>query len=165
MTTMALPIGQGRTWTMVTVAAGVTIGVAYTLSPLTVLSLGVLLAATIAAGRGLSEAERRWFWCLMAGAVSVRVAAIALLFYFADPTHPFASFFGDEELYKFRSVWLRNLGQAIPISPADVIYSDDPVGRTGYMYVLALVQAIVGDAPYGLHMMSMTLYLCGVLAL
>jgi hypothetical protein len=165
MTTMAMAMGRGETRTMFAVGAGLVLGLAYTLSPLTVLSLGVLIWATVAASRGLSEGEQRWFWCLMAVAVVARLAAVAVLFYFADPAHPFASFFGDEELYKFRSVWLRNLGQSIPISPADVIYSDDPVGRTGYMYVLAFVQALVGDAPYGLHMMSIALYLCGVLAI
>ena len=79
----------------------------------------------------------------------------------ADPARPFASFFGDEELYKFRTVWLRNVGQGIPMSPADVIYSFDDVGHTSYIYVLAFVQAIVGDAPYGLHVLNMALYLCG----
>ena len=165
MTTMAMSMARGQTRTLLVIGAGLLIGLAYTLSPLTVLSLGVLIWAIVAASRGLSESERRWFWCLMSVAVLVRVVAVALLFAFADPTHPFASFFGDEELYKFRSVWLRNLGQSIPIAPADVIYSDDPVGRTGYMYVLAFVQAIVGDAPYGLHMLSIVLYLCGVLAI
>ena len=165
MTTMAMATARSETRTLAAIGAGLLLGLAYTLSPLTVLSLGVLIWATIAASRGLSESEQRWFWCLMAVAVVARLVAVALLFYFADPAHPFASFFGDVELYKFRSVWLRNLGQSIPISPADVIYSDDPVGRTGYMYVLAFVQALVGDAPYGLHMLSMVLYLCGVLAI
>src|SRR5688500_18820240 len=54
---------------------------------------------------------------------------------------------------------------ALPISPADVIYSFDAVGNTGYMDVLAFVQVLVGDAPYGLHLLNMTLCLCGVLAL
>jgi hypothetical protein len=119
----------------------------------------------LAASRGLSEAERRWFWCVVTAATALRLSAIAILFLTADPSQPFASLFGDEELYKFRTVWIRNLGQGIPLSPADVIYSVDDVGRTSYMYVLTLVQAVVGDAPYGLHVMNMTIYLCAVLAL
>jgi hypothetical protein len=147
------------------VAAGVVLGVIYTLSPLAVLSLGALTWATRAAGRGLSEGETRWFWCLIVAAVALRLAAIAALVVTADPTQPFASFFGDEVLYKARTVWLRNLGQGIPMSPADVIYGVDAVGLTAYTYVLALLQAVVGDAPYGLHVMNMTLYLAAVLAL
>ena len=147
------------------VAAGVVLGVIYTLSPLAVLSLGALTWAICAAGRGLSEGETRWFWCLITAAVALRLAAIAALVVTADPSQPFASFFGDEVLYKSRTVWLRNLGQGIPMSPADVIYGVDAVGLTAYTYVLALLQAVVGDAPYGLHVMNMTLYLAAVLAL
>lgn len=147
-----------------TAALAVALGVAYTLSPLTVLSLAVLAWAMHAGSRGLSAAERRWFWSLMSAAVVLRLAAIALLFLTADPARPFASFFGDEELYKFRTTWLRNIGQGIAMSPADVAYSFDAVGHTSYIYILAFVQALVGDAPYGLHVLNMTLYLCGTLA-
>ena len=147
------------------IACGLALGVAYTLSPLTVLALSALAWASIAAGRGLSERERRWYWSILTVGVLIRLIAIALLFYTADPARPFASFFGDEELYKFRTVWLRNIGQGLPMSPADVIYSFDSVGHTSYVYVLAFVQALVGDAPYGLHVMNMALYMCGLLGL
>ena len=163
--THAIAVPGGHTRTAAIAAAGITLGFAYTLSPLTVLALGVVAAASYAASRGLSGTERRWFWCVMSAAVLFRLIALAALFLTADPSHPFASFFGDEELYKFRTVWVRNIGQGIPISPADVIYSFDAVGNTGYMDVLAFVQVLVGDAPYGLHLLNMTLCLCGVLAM
>jgi hypothetical protein len=150
---------------MMAIAAGLVLGVAYTLSPLTVLSLVVLAALLMRASRGLSATEQRWFWSLISVAVLVRLAAIAMLFLSADESRPFASFFGDEVLYKSRTVWLRNVGQGIPMSPADVIYTFDTVGRTSYMFVLAFVQAIVGDAPYGLHVMNMVLYLGAAIAL
>jgi hypothetical protein len=162
---MAMPAVRGGLRVPLLVAGGVFLGLVYTLSPLSVIALGVVVAASRAASQGLSATERRWFWSLIAAALLVRLAAIALLFLTADPARPFASFFGDEELYKFRSVWVRNVGLGIPISPADVIYGFDAVGRTGHMYVLAFVQALVGDAPYGLHMLNMMLSLCGVLAL
>ncbi len=165
MTTMAIATARGQTWTLLAVGAGLLLGLAYTLSPLTVLSLAAVVWASRAAGRDLPEAERRWFWCLLSAAVLMRLAAIAWLFLTADSSRPFASFFGDEELYKFRTVWLRNVGQGLPMSPADVIYSFDDVGHTSYIYVLAFVQAIVGDAPYGLHLMNMALYIVGVLAI
>lgn len=163
--TQAIAVARGHTRTIAIVATGITLGFAYTLSPLTILMLGVLVAASYAASRGLSHVERRWFWCVMGTAVLLRLIAIAVLFLTADPSRPFASFFGDEELYKFRTVWLRNIGQGIPISPADVIYSFDSIGNTGHKYVLAFVQVLVGDAPYGLHLLNMTLCLCGMLAL
>jgi len=147
------------------IGAGVILGAAYTLSPLSVLALASLAWAAVAAGKGLSKDERRWYWSLLSISIIVRLTAIAFLFLTADPSKPFASFFGDEELYKFRTIWLRNIGQGLPMSPADVIYSYDDVGHTSYIYILALVQAIAGDAPYGLHVMNMVLYLCGVLGL
>ena len=147
------------------IAIGVVIGMLYTLSPLTVVSLVVVVAAAVAASKGLTSVERRWYWSVVAVAVLLRVIVVAVLFLTADPSRPFASFFGDEELYKFRTVWVRNLGLGISISPADTIYSYDSVGRTSHLYVLAFIQALVGDAPYGLHMLSMMLYVCGVLAL
>lgn len=143
---------------------GVALGLAYTLSPLSVLSLAALTWALIAAGKGLSAGERRWYWSIMSISVVIRLVPIALLFYTADPAHPFASFFGDEELYKFRTIWLRNVGQGLPMSPADVIYTFDDVGHTSYIYVMALIQAFVGDAPYGLHVLNMSFYFTGVLA-
>jgi len=165
MSTIAVSGLRRESAAALVVAAGVLLGVAYTLSPLSVLSLAALVWVSIAASRGLSDNERRWFWSIISISVVIRLVAIALLFYTADPARPFASFFGDEELYKFRTLWLRNIGEGLRLSPADVIYSFDEVGNTGYIYVLAYVQALVGDAPYGLHVMNMVLYLSGVLGL
>jgi hypothetical protein len=165
MTTAAVASMPVASRTTSLIAAGIVVGLSYTLSPLTVISLVVIAAAVIAASRGLTLAERRWYWSILIFSIVIRLAAIAFLFYTANPAHPFASFFGDEELYKFRTMWLRNIGQGIAMSPADVIYSYDAVGHTSYIYVLALVQAFVGDAPYGLHVFNMALCLCGVLAL
>jgi hypothetical protein len=159
---MAMPaVRQARMPLLI--GAGAILGLAYTLSPLTILSLAALAWATTAASRGLSESERRWYWSILVFSIAIRLLAIATLFYTANPAHPFASFFGDEELYKFRAVWLRNIGQGLPMSPADVIYTFDDVGHTSYIYVLALLQAFVGDAPYGLHVLNMSVFLCGVL--
>lgn len=165
MTTAAVASMPVASRTTSLIAAGIVVGLSYTLSPLTVISLVVIAAAVIAASRGLTLAERRWYWSILTISIVVRLIAIGLLFITADPAHPFASFFGDEELYKFRTIWLRNIGQGLRMSPADVIYSFDDVGHTSYIYVLAFVQALVGDAPYGLHVMNMALYLCGVLGL
>lgn len=165
MTTIALPLAKPQSRLAIAGLAGIVLGIAYTLSPLTILSLAVLAGVLVRASRGLSEAERRWYWSLISIAVIVRLVAIAFLFLSADEARPFAVFFGDEALYKSRTVWLRNIGQGIPMSPADVIYSFDTVGHTSYILILAFVQALVGDAPYGLHVANMVLYLSAVLAL
>ena len=142
--------------------AGVVLGVLYTLSPLTVLCLAALTALALATARPLTPRERAWFTSILVIAVAIRLAAIAALFLFADPSRPYANFFGDEELFKSRTVWLRNIGLGVPISPADMIYVFDAVGRSSYLYLLAYIQALVGDAPYGNNVLNATVYVAAV---
>lgn len=144
-------------------AAGVVAGVAYTLSPLFTISLPILLLTAVWAGRDLSERQRRWFVAIVSVGVLARLVAIALLFLTARFDQPFATLFGDEELLKFRSVWIRNIGLGLPISRADFIYAYEDVGRSSYLFGLAYLQALVGTVPYGVHVMNATFYVCGVL--
>ena len=144
-------------------SAGVALGLAYTLSPMTVICLPVLFFVARWAARGLSERERRWFVSLVAAAVLVRLMVIATLFLTADPGEPFATLFGDEQFFKNRTVWMRNVGTGVPMSSADIIYVFDDVGRSSYLYVLAYLQALVGVMPYGVHVINATAYIIGVL--
>lgn len=145
--------------------AGVVLGVAYTLSPLTVLCLALLVVVTRWAGRDLAGRERQWFFTLLSLAVVSRLVVIAGLFLFADPSKPYATFFGDEEIFKSRPIWLRNVGLGLPISSADFIYAFDETGMSGHLYVLAYLQALVGDAPYGVHVFNVAVYVSAVLLL
>ena len=144
---------------------GAALGVIYTLSPLTVFSVAGLILVTCWAGRGLSGREQQWFVGLLTVAIAARLAVIAGLLLFADPSQPYGSFFGDEELFKSRAMWLRNIGLGIPISKADFIYVYDETGKSSYLYILTYLQALVGDAPYGVHVMNAVLYVSGVLLL
>lgn len=145
--------------------AGVVLGVVYTLSPLTVLCLAALVAVTRWAGRDLTGREREWFFALVTFAILSRLVLIAGLFLFADPSKPYATFFGDEEIFKSRPIWLRNVGLGLPISTADFIYAFDETGMSGHLYVLAYLQALVGDAPYGVHIFNASLYVSAALIL
>jgi hypothetical protein len=147
------------------IALGAVAGLVYTLSPLTVLC-GLALIAIIGWGsRGLTPRERRWFLTLVIVAIVARVILVAGLFMAADPDKPFATFFGDEELFKNRSIWLRNLSLELPMSPADLIYALEETGRSSYQYLLAIVQALVGNAPYGVQVLNATLFVTSVIAL
>jgi hypothetical protein len=148
----------------IALVAGVILGLLYTLSPLLVLSVAALGAMTWRVSQSLSGTERRWFIALMAVAIGLRLAFVAGLFLSADPNQPFGTFFGDEQIFKTRPIWLRNLGLGLPISPADVIYAFDETGMSGHLYVLAYLQAVVGDAPYGVHFFNVTLYMASILA-
>ena len=145
------------------IAAGALLGVFYTLSPLTTLLVPVLLVLVQSVGRTLSARERRWLYGLFAAALILRLAVIAGLFLSATPDHPVATFFGDEEFFKNRSIWLRNIGLGVPISSADFIYAVEETGKSSYLFVLAYLSALVGDAPYGLHVANTTVYLAGTL--
>ena len=140
---------------------GAALGIAYTLSPLTVLLLPALALLVQWVGRPLGAREREWLYGLVATAVALRLIAIAGLFLMADADRPFATFFGDEEMFKSRSIWLRNIGLGVPISAADFIYAVEETGKSSYLFVLAYLSALVGDAPYGMHVFNTTLYLVG----
>lgn len=145
------------------IGAGLALGLAYTLSPMTILCLPVIVLLGVWAGRGLSESQRRWFVSLLVAAMAARLAAVALLFLSADPAQPFATLFGDEQFFKNRTLWLRNIGLGVPISPADVIYAYEDVGQSSYLYLLAYLQALLGELPYGIHVLNATAYITGVL--
>ena len=145
--------------------AGLALGFAYTLSPLTVIVLASLYPLWRVASRGLSDRERHWLKAILVIAIAIRLLTVAGLFLSADPAKPFATFFGDEELFKTRTIWLRNIGMGVPISKADMIYVFDDIAQSSYLYLLAYVQAIVGDAPYGVHLLNTLMYLCAVVGL
>jgi hypothetical protein len=95
----------------------------------------------------------------------MRLMAIASLFLSADSTIPYANFFGDEEFFKRRTTWMRNLGMGIPISPADYFYTFDETGKTSYLLVLTYLQALVDLAPYGVHVLNALLYVAATVIL
>jgi hypothetical protein len=146
--------------------AGVIVGIVYALSPMTVpfaIATALLLRWAV---RGIDGDERKWLLVLLVGAVVVRVAAVALLF--ASTNHmqvPFGSFFGDEEYFIKRAIWLRNVGTGVPVHGADLIYAFDEYSATSYLYVLAFIQFLVGTAPYGVHLLGIGLYLFGAILL
>ena len=149
----------------VVIASGIALGVAYTLSPLTVLCVAAMIVALGWGSRGLAGRERDWFLILFVTAIVVRLVIIGGLVLSADGSRPYTVFFGDEWIFKSRPIWLRNIGLGIPISGADFIYAYDETGMSGHLYALALLQALVGDAPYGVHIFNVMLYVVSVLVL
>ena len=148
------------------IAAGLFGGVVYALSPLTVwFSLAMVLLVRWAL-QGLSGGERRWVLALLLIAIALRVAAVAALFISTDHTQvPFGVFFGDEEYYIRRSIWMRNLALGLPLHTADMIYMFEETGLTSHLNVLAVLQMLVGIAPYGGHLLGIAFYLAGCVLL
>ena len=145
---------------------GVILGVVYALSPLTVWFALAMILIVRAAVAGLEGQERRWVLTLLVVAIVLRVIAIGGLFALTNHAKvPFASFFGDEEYFIKRSLWLRNLSLGIPIHVADLKYAFDEYSATSYLYVLAFVQVLVGPAPYGVHLLAVAFYISGTVLL
>lgn len=148
-----------KPWMAATVV-GIVIGVVYALSPLTACFGIAMWALHRYATSGLEADERRWVTALLAVAVALRLAALATLFVTTNHAHtPFGIFFGDEEFYIRRSIWLRNVALNVPIHSADLIYAFDEAGWTSHLYVLAFLEALVGPSPYGVHLSGVALYL------
>lgn len=147
------------------IGAGVVLGFSYTLSPLTVIVVLALVPLWRRVSRDLAPRERQWLLALVSVAVVLRLAAIAGLFLSADSDIPYANFFGDEEFFKRKTTWLRNVSMGIPISTADYQYAFDMVGESSYLQVLMYLQALLGLAPYGIHVLNAGLYLVAVLVL
>ena len=139
---------------------GLAVGVAYALSPLTIWCAVAMFLIGRSAVRGIDGDERRWVLLMVVMAVVARVAAVAALFVVTNHAQvPFGSFFGDEEYFIKRSIWLRNVGLGIPIHGADLIYAFDDYSASSYLYVLAFIQVLVGPAPYGVHLLAVAFYL------
>jgi hypothetical protein len=141
-------------------ALGIVLGIAYTLSPLTIWAA----VGTALLGRSLVKdlegTERRVILAIFIIAILARLAILAGLFLSVDHTAtPFGSLFGDEEYFKRRSMWLRSMALGVNVSEADRNYALDEYSETSYLYLLAFLQMLVGDAPYGVHVLSMSAYL------
>jgi hypothetical protein len=140
--------------------AGVGIGLCYVLSPLSVLCTLAIIPLLRWAGRGLDEGERRWLMAILVTAVATRVLVILALFLLTNhQALPFGSIFGDEEYFIRRSLWMRNVALGLPMHRADFIYAYDDYSRTSFLYVLAVLQVLLGPAPYGGHLFSILCYL------
>ena len=146
--------------------AGVAIGLVYTMSPLTVWFTLACVVIVMVAGRGLGAEERRRVQAILIVSILVRAAAVLVLFLTTDHARtPFGFFFGDEEYFIRRSMWLRNIGLGFPIHTADLVYAFDDYSQTSQLYVFAFIQALVGFAPYGLHLVGVALYLTAAVLL
>jgi Dolichyl-phosphate-mannose-protein mannosyltransferase len=142
------------------------IAVAYVLSPLTVWFAVVMILAVTVLTHNFERGERQFVVSLVVLAIVLRVAIVLGLF-LATNHHQaaFGSFFGDEEYFIKRSLWLRNLALGHSLHAIDLEYAFEPNGSSSFLYVIAFIQAIVGPAPYGLHLVNIALYVAAVLIL
>jgi hypothetical protein len=159
---VALPTSVWR-WTIV---AGVATGLAYVLSPLTVLVALAFVPLCRWALRDLPPVERRWVRNLLVAAIAIRVIAIGGLFVTANrDAGPFAVFFGDELFFLLRSARLYNMWMGTPISVESFLYTGDEIGYSVYQDFLVLLQILFGPIPYGIHLLNMLMFFASIVVL
>jgi hypothetical protein len=146
--------------------AAVTVVVVYALSPMTVWFAFGIVPLVFLGTKGLEPGERRWVTWIVIAAIALRVLVIAGLFLMIDHAQvPFGTFFGDEEYFLKRSLWLRNVALGVPLHALDLEYAFEPQGGSGYLYLLTLIQVLVGPSPYGLHLLGVFFYVLAILLL
>jgi len=138
----------------------------YMLSPLTIWFALAVVPAVFYGTRGLDRDDRRRVITLVTAAIVLRLLVIAGLFLFTDhQSTAFGSFFGDEDYLIRRSLWLRNVALGRPVHAIDLEYAFEPYARTSHLYLLAVVQALVGPSPYGLRLLGVLFYVIAALLL
>jgi hypothetical protein len=127
---------------------------------MTVWFLIAMAAVCVCAGRGLSAAEQRAVWGLIAVAVVVRVLAIAALFLTSDPgTNPSFFWDGDGVYLKQRALTIRDVWLGVPTSPAAFTEAFSRIyGWSSYLYLLAYTQYLTVPSPFGVHLLNVLLF-------
>jgi hypothetical protein len=144
--------------------AALGLGVAYTLSPLTLWLTLLVAAAVVARLTALGSRERRLLAGIIAAAIAVRVLAIEWLILTTEPgVTSYPSFFGDGSYAIGRSLWLRMVWLGEPMHPRHFLEVTDPYGDTGYHNVQAAVQVLVGPAPWALHLLTAAIFVGGAI--
>jgi len=159
--TAALPPAVWR-WA---IAIGIATGVAYALSPMTVLVAVGFVPLFRWTLRDLPAGERRWVRNVLVAGVALRVLAIAALFATADRSQPFAVFFGDELFFLLRGWRLYNIWMGTPIAVESFIYAYDKTGYASYQDLLVFLQILFGPLPYGIHLLNALLFVTGIAVL
>jgi hypothetical protein len=148
------------------IAAGVALGIAFTLSPLTVIVLVPCAAGLWRFARTLPADERWWLVRIFGLALVMRIAAIGALFLAsAHDSQASAALFGDEAYALARSWRIRNVVLGIPQLKYDYMIAFEGYGRTSYLWVMTYLQVLAGPAPYGLRVLNAGLFLGAVLLL
>ena len=156
------------TLALLATTVAVLVGFLYTLSPLSVWCGVGVVGLFMWAGTGLPDRERRWLLSVLAIALGLRLLVVIGLFLLTDPDlRPVANFFfdGDGQALKHRSMWLRNTWLDIPVGEMYFRLAFQDYGWSGYIYVIAYLQYLLGPAPFGIHLFNILLFLAASVAL
>lgn len=151
-----MQLSRGAVWCAL--AAGVLVGVAYTVSPTAVVFLCAIAILLRWAQLGTSPRERRWVLGILLVSLAIRLAILVGVFAAGGSREGIPVMIGDEWLIKWRSLLLLNMAQGRILAPADYIHVSEEYGRTSVMNLFAIWQGWFGPAPFGTHLINLWLW-------
>jgi len=134
------------------------VGVAYAISPSTVVCGGILAALFFWAQRGISGTERRWLLGVLSVSLVLRLAVLLGFFAIGGSRDALPVLIPDEWLIKWRSMLILNMSLGRTLAPTDYYNVYEVYGRTSVMNLFATWQFWFGPAPYGVHLVNMCLW-------
>ena len=144
--------------------AGVALGVAWTLSPLTLVLGAATLWMCAACVTRLDGRERVHVTRILTIGVGARFLIVGLFLLATRPDQePYLALFPDARYLLDRSLWIRNIWLGVTIGPHQWLGIVDPYAASSYPYVLALLQMAAGPAPFALCLLSVTFFTAGAL--
>ncbi len=153
-------------WLVGSLAAGATLAVIYSLSPLTVIAAALLPLLLRAAGTRLPRDEVRWLWVIVLSSVLVRGAVIVALLLISDHDSQAAAILSGDEAYSLsRTLRIRNILLGVPLLKYDYQIAVEEYGRSSYLTLLTVLQVLFGPSPYGLRLVNVLLFMAAAVLL
>jgi len=149
-------------------AAGLTAAVVYTVAPLSVWVIAIAAVVFALGRRGLSVGDRRVLDLLLFVAVAARLLFIVAVFLRNVPQHHdmwLGELTGDGAYGLSRGLRARDLLLGVPTSRFDAFVVNDVYGRNYYVYLLTGLQVLFGPVPYSVRLLNGLFYLGGALLL
>ena len=142
-------------------AAGITLGLVYSASPLFILTAAGATALLLAAGRDLPADERRRIVWILGTALAVRFLLIAVLLvsnipYLSDLG--IGGLRGDDAYYLGRAIRARDIMLGLTHGRYDYFVTSDEYGRTSYLQLLTFIQVLFGPTPYSIRAFNSLLF-------
>ena len=144
------------------------LGLLWTASPLSIVTLAAAVPVIALAGRGLPAPERRLITGIVVAALAVRALLVAGLLVAGIPAHTdlaVGSLGGDDAYYLSRALRARDLFFGYTAGKYDYFVVTDEYGKTSYLSFLSAMQAVFGPTPFSMRLLNALGFVGGALLL
>ncbi len=149
---------------LLSTGAGLTLGLLYTASPLTMWALAAAAGVLLVAGRGLPPSERRLLVAILGAGLAARLIVIAALLVLGLPSHndlSVGALTGDAAYYLGRALRARDIALGFTGGKYDYFVVTDEYGRTSYLGFLTVIQVLFGPTPFSLRLLNALFFVTG----